>query len=399
MSISILFQALRHRKNAVHAYPHYPQPVASRLHRCEIAGRANMITASMMDAAYRRILKPIFFGLDAETAHHLTLAILSSIPPLGRTKDPPELAVHLWGRDFSNPIGLAAGMDKDALAVHGWEMLGFGFAELGTITPRLQAGNDRPRIWRLYEQRSLINRLGFPSEGMEAVAARIERLQAHGLKIRLALNFGPNSNTTVDSVVADYAALMTRMGTLADFIVVNVSSPNTTGLREWQTPEKMREIFAAMREHAAPDGRAVPVLVKIAPDLDRQQLLSICDTALELELDGIVACNTTIGRESFGVSSRRPGGLSGPPLLARSRELVRDIHIYTHGKIPIVGVGGIASAEDAWLHIRAGASLIELYTGLVYEGPGLVARIKSGLLRLLRREGFRSISEAVGIDR
>ncbi len=358
-----------------------------------------MITDYLIDAAYRRILRPVFFLMDAEQAHHLTLRMLASAPHIGKPKDAPELAVRLWGIDFPNPVGLAAGMDKDAVAVHGWQAMGFGFAEIGTITPRPQSGNEMPRLWRLRRHRALINRLGFPSEGMEAVASRIEQMRARGISIRLALNFGPNSDTLPENVVADYAALMKRMGGLADFIVINVSSPNTPGLRNWQSPEKMTEIFEAIRDSRADSARAVPILLKIAPDLDRQDLFSICETALEIGLDGIVACNTTILREAVGVSSRHPGGLSGPPLLTRARELIRDIRIHTHGQLPIIGVGGIASAEDAWLHIRAGASMVELYTGLIYEGPALAAKIKSGLLGLLRREGFRSISEAVGMDR
>ncbi len=350
----------------------------------------------MFDAVYRRMLKPFFFSLDAETAHRLTLTILSMSPPLAVQPDPPELAVKLWNIDFSNPIGLAAGMDKDAIAARAWETIGFGFAEMGTITPQPQPGNEAPRLWRLVENRALINRLGFPSEGMDAVAPRIERIRKSGIAIRIALNFGPNKNTPPEKVAADYATLMRKLGTLADFIVVNVSSPNTPGLRTWQSPERMREIFAAMRAGDVNSDRRVPILVKLAPDLERDDLFRICDTALELKLDGIVASNTTIAREAVNITSSHPGGLSGAPLLEPARELIRNIYMHTGGKIPIVGVGGVASAEDALGHIRAGASMVELYTGLIYEGPGLIGRIKAGLAHLLRRDGFRSISEAVG---
>ena len=350
----------------------------------------------MFDAVYRRMLKPFFFSLDAETAHRLTLTMLSVSPPMAVLPDPPELAVKLWGIDFSNPIGLAAGMDKDAIAARAWETIGFGFAEMGTITPQPQPGNETPRLWRLIENRALINRLGFPSEGMDAVAPRIERIRKAGIALRIALNFGPNKDTPPERVAADYASLMRKLGALADFIVVNVSSPNTPGLRTWQSPERMREIFAAMRADNANTDRRVPILVKLAPDLERDDLFRICDTALELKLDGIVACNTTIARAAVNITSSHPGGLSGAPLLKPARELIRNIYIHTGGKIPIIGVGGVASAEDAWGHIRAGASMVELYTGLIYEGPGLIARIKTGLADLLRRDGFRSISEAVG---
>ena len=356
-----------------------------------------MRAVSAIDSVYQNFLKRYLFGLDAEYAHRMMLRALSVLPPFTAPRDRPELGIKLWGTEFSNPVGLAAGMDKDAVAIRGWETLGFGFAELGTITPRPQAGNEMPRVWRIPERFALINKLGFPSEGMEAVAPRIERMRKAGMAIRLGLNFGPNSNTPDEGVAADYAALMQRLGPIADFIVINVSSPNTPGLRNWQSPEKMSELFAAMLGDAGESAR--PVLVKLSPDLERNELFRICETALEIGIDGIVACNTTIAREALGVSSPHPGGLSGRPLTIRARELIRDIHTHTRGKIPIIGVGGVATAEDAWLHIRAGASLVELYTALIYEGPGVVERIKTGLAGLLRKGGFRSIGDAVGIDR
>ncbi len=210
------------------------------------------------------------------------------------------------------------------------------------------------------------------------------------------MNFGPNKDTPVERVAEDYAMLVKRMGAMADFIVVNVSSPNTPGLRNWQSPERMRELFAKMTEAAGPGTRRMPILVKIAPDLDDATVRSVCDTVLELELDGVVVSNTTLRHEQAGVGARYEGGLSGAPLLPIARRMIAAVSRHTGSRLPIVGVGGIASAEDAFGHIRAGASLVELYTGLIYEGPGLVASIKEGLSRLLRREGFRSISEAVG---
>ncbi|MGC2493435.1 quinone-dependent dihydroorotate dehydrogenase [Candidatus Binatus sp.] len=356
-----------------------------------------MRAVSAIDSVYQNFLKRYLFGLDAEYAHRLTLRMFSLLPPFTPPRDRPELGIKLWGTEFANPIGLAAGMDKDAVAIRGWETIGFGFAELGTITPLPQEGNDVPRLWRIPERRALINRLGFPSEGMEAVAPRIERMRKAGMAIRLGLNFGPNSNTAPEAIAADYATLMEGLGPLADFIVINVSSPNTPGLRSWQSPEKMSELFAAMLGNAGESPR--PVLIKLSPDLERNELFRICESALELGVDGIVACNTSVAREALGVSSPHPGGLSGRPLTIRARELIRDIHTHTRGKIPIIGVGGVTTAEDAWLHIRAGASLVELYTALIYEGPAVVERIKAGLADLLRRDGFRSIGDAVGIDR
>ncbi len=344
---------------------------------------------------YRGLLRPILFSLDAETAHHLTLAILSMMPPLPVAPDPLELRIALWGMEFSNPIGLAAGMDKDAIAVGAWQSLGFGFAELGTITPRPQPGNPKPRVFRLPDHLALINRLGFPSEGMEVVAPRIEKIRRGGTRIRIALNFGPNKDTPVEQVAADYAALMTRLAPSADFVVINVSSPNTPGLRNWQSPERVREIFAAM-EQAPAGARRPPILLKVAPDLDDANLDAICDAALTLHLDGMVVCNTTLKREEVGVGSAEAGGLSGHPLCDLARDRIASVYRRTRDKLPIIGVGGIMNADDALGHIKAGASLIELYTGLIYEGPGLIAAMKKSLANLLRRDGFRSISEAVG---
>jgi dihydroorotate dehydrogenase len=344
---------------------------------------------------YRSLLRPILFSLDAETAHHLTLAMLSLMPPLPVALDAPELRISLWDMEFLNPIGLAAGMDKDAIAIGAWQTIGFGFAELGTITPRPQPGNPKPRVFRIPESRALVNRLGFPSEGMEAVAPRIEKVRRGGTRIRIALNFGPNKDTPVEQVAADYAELTTRLAPLADFIVINVSSPNTPGLRNWQSPERMREIFAAM-ERGANGARHPPMLLKVAPDLDDATLDAICDTAMALYLDGLIVCNTTLKRAEIGVTSAEQGGLSGHPLRDLARDRIASVYRRTQGKLPIIGVGGIMNADDALGHIKAGASLIELYTGLIYEGPGLITLMKKDLTALLRREGFRSIGEAVG---
>jgi dihydroorotate dehydrogenase len=350
-------------------------------------------------ALYRGWLRPILFSLDAETAHRLALSILSMMPPaLPVAEDPPELRCSLWGTEFSNPIGLAAGMDKDAIATGAWQSLGFGFAELGTITPRPQPGNPKPRVFRIPEHRALINRLGFPSEGMEVVAPRIERVKnvrRGRMRIRIALNFGPNKDTPVEKVAADYAALMARLAPLADFVVINVSSPNTTGLRNWQSPDRMREIFAAMEQVPA-GARRPPILLKVAPDLDDATLDAICDTAIALHLDGMVVCNTTLKRGEVGVTSSLEGGLSGHPIRDLARDRIASVYRRTQGKLPIIGVGGIMNADDALGHIKAGASLVELYTGLIYEGPALIASMKRELATLLRREGFRFISEAVG---
>jgi dihydroorotate dehydrogenase len=346
----------------------------------------------IIEASYA-LLTPILFSIDAERSHRLTLQMLARMPSIAPPPDPPELHSTVFGVSFSNPLGLAAGADKDARAISAWNSLGFGFAEIGTITPRPQPGNAPPRMWRIPERRALINRLGFPSEGMEAVVPRIERYLGTPRRMRIALNFGPNKETPPDRVAADYAALMGRLGGMAAFIVVNISSPNTPGLRDFQAPERIRAIVAAIRAARA-DGP--PLLIKLAPDLETPMLAEICAAALELGLNGIVATNTTVRREEVGVTSRYDGGLSGEPLKARAREVITEIYTHTHGRIPIVGVGGIASAEDAYAHIRAGASLVELYTGFIYGGPRIVREVREQLARLLRRDGFRSISDAVG---
>ncbi len=347
------------------------------------------------DIAYS-LFRPLLFRIDPEQAHRLTLALLRHAPQLGLPRDPPELQTSVFGLSFSNPIGLAAGMDKDALAVGAWDRLGFAFAEIGTITPQPQPGNPRPRIWRLPEDHALINRMGFPSAGVDRVAARLRQIRERETRLRIGVNIGPNRDTLSERVAEDYASLIRRLATSCDFVVINLSSPNTPGLREFQAPERMRTVVESIRLACSETGAEPPLLIKLAPDLETMMLAEICAAALEMGLAGIVATNTSLAHAALGVASPFEGGLSGEPLKLCAREIIAEIYRLTRGRIPIIGVGGIASAEDAYGHIRAGASLIELYTGLIYHGPGLVRRIKSGLYGLLIRDGFRSINEAVG---
>jgi dihydroorotate dehydrogenase len=347
------------------------------------------------DIAYP-IIRPLLFRLDPERAHRLTLTLLQYAPRLFPRRDPPELRTSAFGLHFSNPVGLAAGMDKNALAVGAWERMGFGFAEIGTITPWPQTGNPLPRIWRLPEHYALINRMGFPSDGMDKVASRLVQIRAKTTRMRIGVNLGPNRDTPPERVPEDYAALTRRVAVNCDFIVINLSSPNTPGLRDFQAPERMRIVIEAIRGASGEVGVELPLLIKLAPDLEFMMMAEICAAAIELGLAGIVATNTSLDHATLGVVSPFDGGLSGEPLKLRSREVIASIYRLTRGQIPIIGVGGVASAEDAYGHIRAGASLIELYTGLIYHGPGVVHRIKSGLRDLLMRDGFRSISEAAG---
>jgi len=355
--------------------------------------------ARLPDYIYSRILQPILFRLEPETAHRIAIALLARMPALDSGMDAPELGQILWKLPFSNPIGLAAGLDKEVRAARGWQALGFGFAELGTITPRPQHGNSRPRIWRLPDERALINRLGFPSAGMHAAARRLTNARWRGLRMPIGLNLGPNRDTPQNHVPADYAALMAVLSPLADFIVINLSSPNTPGLRDWQAPERLRTLVSAIRPEqagAAQPAHQCPILIKLAPDLEASQIAELCSLIKELKLDGMVATNTTLAREECGISSPYEGGLSGEPLKLRARAVIREIYRHTQGSIPVIGVGGVTTAEDAYEHIRAGANLVELYTSLIYEGPGVVDRIKQGLLALLERDRVNSISEAVG---
>ncbi len=352
--------------------------------------------AAAAQLIYRNVLRPILFRLDPETAHRVTLAFLAALPALGRGGDPASLQTRLWNIDFANPVGLAAGLDKDARALRAWQTLGFGFAEIGTITPLAQAGNERPRMWRLPEHGVLINRLGFPSLGMEAVSRRLEAFRRNPRRIRIGLNFGPNKITPVERVADDYARLITSLGPLADFIVINVSSPNTPGLREWQAPQALAGLLDRITEARRALAVQPALLVKLAPDLEAEMVARICHTATERGADGFVAGNTTLARAEFGLVDAPPGGLSGRPLLVRARTLIEIVYRATGGRLPIIGVGGIFSAEDAWGHIRAGASLVELYTGFIYEGPALIGAIKHGLMRLMREGGWRSISEVTG---
>jgi dihydroorotate dehydrogenase len=345
------------------------------------------------------LIRPLLRALPAEGAHRLTLAGLACgigglVAGQGEP-DPPSLRQTLWGRVFPNPVGVAAGFDKEAQVPDALLRLGFGFAETGTVTPRPQPGNPKPRIFRLYDDGAVINRLGFNSRGLEPTLARLRARSRAGI---VGVNLGKNKES--EDAVADYLEGVRRVGRLADYFVINVSSPNTPGLRDLQRREilddLLRQVVAA-RDTAAP---GTPLLVKIAPDLSPEERADIAMLAPASGIDGIIVANTTITRPPTlrSAAAREPGGLSGRPLFAPSTALLGEIYRLTGGKIPLVGVGGIASAEDAYAKIRAGASLVQLYTALIFTGPALVGRIKRGLGDLLRRDGFSTIGEAIGAD-
>jgi dihydroorotate dehydrogenase len=351
-------------------------------------------------ASVYRLIRPALRLLPPETAHELTLRALElgASRFLGgaaaRHPDPPALAQRLWGLDFPNPVGLAAGYDKDARVPGAILQLGFGCVEVGTVTLRPQPGNPKPRLFRLEEDRAIINRMGFNSGGLDAVVARLSKRARSGI---VGVNLGRNRDT--EDAAADYAEGVLRTARLADYLVVNVSSPNTPGLRELQGREILATLLQRLMRAREEAGRRVPLLVKIAPDLTLEERQDIAQVALDTGIDGLIVSNTTVARPDLvSRHAQEAGGLSGRPLLAPSTALLADMYRLSGGRLPLIGVGGIASAADAYAKIRAGASLVQLYTALVFSGPDLVGQIKSGLAGLLQRDGFGSIAEAVGTE-
>ncbi|MGH7114080.1 MAG: quinone-dependent dihydroorotate dehydrogenase [Stellaceae bacterium] len=349
-----------------------------------------------MPDLYPRI-RPLMFGLPPEMAHRIGVRALETGltrffagPPPPR---PTLLAQRLWGLDFPDPVGLAAGFDKDARVPDAALRLGFGFVEVGTVTPRPQPGNPKPRLFRLDEDRAVINRMGFNSGGLDIVAQRLSRRARAGI---VGVNLGKNRDSA--DAAADYEEGIRRMAGLADYLVVNISSPNTPGLRDLQARVALDALLRRLIDTRDETGHPVPLLLKIAPDLASAECRDIAEVALDTGIDGLIVANTTTQRPS-GLISRHAaesGGLSGRPLFAPSTAVLAEIYRLTQGRLPLIGVGGVASAADAYAKIRAGASLVQLYTALVFEGPALVERIKQGLADLLRRDGFASTGEAIG---
>ncbi|MEW5728086.1 MAG: quinone-dependent dihydroorotate dehydrogenase [Pseudomonadota bacterium] len=348
---------------------------------------------------YFRFAGPLIRLLDAETAHGLTIRALKLglVPPQPRTES-PSLEVALWGLRFPNPVGLAAGFDKNAEVPGAMLRQGFGFVEIGSVTPRPQPGNPKPRMFRLAEDRAVINRMGFNNQGLEAVARRMEARASIGI---VGANLGKNKDT--EDAAADYEKGATRLAPLSDYLVINVSSPNTPGLRALQGRDQLESLVGRTRaalNGAVAEGKRPPLLLKIAPDLNDEDLADIAAVALAGALDGLIVSNTTIARPPSLRSphAKEAGGLSGAPLFVPSTEVLRRMYMLTKGRLPLVGAGGIASGAQAYAKIRAGASLVQLYSAMVYEGPGLITRIKRELIALLARDGFASVTDAVGAD-
>lgn len=350
---------------------------------------------------YQSVLRPLLFRLDAETAHHVGLwglGLWDLVPSLAAAQrrraraDRPTLRVRLGGLDFPNPVGLAAGLDKNAEALVGLFALGFGAVEVGTVTPRPQPGNPKPRIFRLPEHQALINRMGFNNEGMEAMRARLRELPWRPAPI--GVNLGKNKDTPLEAALDDYVACAHTLAPLADYVVVNLSSPNTPGLRSLQEPEALERLLVAVRREVV----GKPLLLKIAPDLGDEAVDAVVDVARSCALDGLICTNTTITRPVHHPLEGEAGGFSGAPLFARSTEVLRRAWRRAGGALPLVGVGGIMDGETAWQKICAGASLVQLYTGFIYGGPQLPGRVLDVLEQKVSDLGLGSIAQAVGRD-
>lgn len=337
------------------------------------------------------LLRPLIFAIDAERAHRLSIAGLKAVPAIGAKRAPRELQVQIAGLTFPNPVGLAPGFDKDAEVFDEMLGLGFGHVEIGTVTPLPQSGNTRPRLFRLREDGAVINRMGFNNAGQAAAAKRLARRDR--MRGIVGINIGANKDSA--DRIADYETGVRTMAPLADYLTINISSPNTPGLRALQDEGALDALLE--RVLAARGAEGPPVFLKVAPDLEPADIDAISRTAITRGIDALIVGNTTISRPALrSRHAGETGGLSGEPLAPLARQRLTDFRKATGSAIPIIAVGGIDSAEEAWARIRAGASLVQLYTALAYHGPGLGKRIAIGLDKLRKREGFASIAEAVG---
>ena len=337
------------------------------------------------------LIRPLMFALDAERAHRAAIDALNFAHRMPPRRFAASLRTRVAGIDFPSPVGLAAGFDKDAQVVEAMLGLGFGFVEVGTVTPRPQPGNPKPRLFRLAKDKAVINRLGFNNQGQEAA---FERLRKHlGLHGVTGVNVGANKDSS--DFIADYVEGVRRMASVARYVAINISSPNTPGLRGLQDQGALEELLAAVR--SVRSGK--PVFLKVAPDLADGDHERIVRAAIDHGIDALIVGNTTVSRPPLrSRHSGEAGGLSGAPLKPLALDALRKFRSASGGQIPLIGVGGIASADDAWERIRAGASLVQLYTAMIYQGPGVAMRIAKGLARHLERGGFASIADAVGSE-
>ena len=353
---------------------------------------------------YQR-LKPLLFRTDPEWIHERFMETLTwtgrhpgglrLVSTLCRSVD-KRLEVTRFGLTFPNPVGLAAGFDKNARAVPTWAALGFGHVEIGSVTAHAQPGNPKPRLFRLPNDEALINRMGFNNDGAAAVARRLGHLKnTRPLEVPLGVNLGKSKVTSLDDAPSDYLTSLARLWSLADYFVINVSSPNTPGLRELQDKERLETLLETVTEYTAAQEVGKPILLKIAPDLTFSQIDEIVTLVLNYKLSGLIATNTTIAREGLRTPIDETGGLSGRPVRERSVEVLEHLKARV-GDLPLISVGGVFSADDVYGRLRAGACLVQLYTSLVYEGPLLLKRLNEGVLERLERDGFSDIEEVIG---
>ena len=368
----------------------------------------------MLSVAYQYGVRPLLFSLDPEAAHHFAIATcrrISESPTLQAIAtstfyySDSRLSQTLWNLKFENPVGLAAGFDKNAEAIGAWEHLGFGFAEVGTITAHAQSGNPQPRLFRLPSDRAVLNRMGFNNRGAAATAADLKKyLQTHKLSIPLGINLGKSKITEIADAKLDYAESLRSLYDFGDYFVVNVSSPNTPNLRDLQATDQLCAILAELN----PINNAnKPILVKIAPDLNDADIVEVVKASQAYGVAGIIATNTTISRQNLTTThlsitgkpvTEEAGGISGQPVRDRSLQVINLIWQTTQGSLPIIGVGGIFTAEDAWQKITAGAAIVQVYTGLIYEGPMIVKQILQGLVAKLEANGLDNIQQAIGLS-
>lgn len=354
-----------------------------------------------MSFLWEKLVRPILFRLDAETAHEIGINALANglARPFTTRKEFPELSTERFGLKFDNPLGIAAGFDKNGIAVKQLASLGFGFVEVGTVTFDPQQGNEKPRMFRLPEDNALINRLGFNNHGAEKVAKRLAEIER---KCVVGVNIGKNKTVPNEEAVENYLKSFDLVHSVADYIAINISSPNTPNLRELQKAENLEDLLSALQKRNSEmceGANLKPLLVKIAPDLNKSEIETIVDICRRHAIAGIIATNTTISRDSLttkNVGNLGVGGLSGKPLARRSNEVISTIYRYSQGKLPIIGVGGIFNGEDAFEKIAAGASLLQAYTGFVYGGPSFARSVNKGLAEILKKKGFDRLDDAIG---
>ncbi|XP_014251583.1 dihydroorotate dehydrogenase (quinone), mitochondrial [Cimex lectularius] len=348
---------------------------------------------------YDGFVMPLAHTFSPETSHRLAVAVNKyRLLPKSQYSDPSCLKTKVWDLSFSNPIGMAAGFDKDGEAIKGLHELGFGFVEIGSVTPEPQPGNEKPRVFRLKENSAIINRYGFNSEGHTKVYERIKELRENNFQGIVGVNLGKNKYSK--DPIGDYVKGIKTFGPVADYLVINISSPNTPGLRDWQNKEQLKELLIELvRTRDSLEDRKPPLLVKLAPDLSQSQRADIAKlvTDKKCRIDGLVISNTSVERGNLtGKHVNEEGGLSGKPLSDTSTQMISEMYNLTKGQIPIIGVGGVFSGEDAYKKIKAGASLVQMYTAFVYHGPPRVSRIKNELYQILKSSEYENVTEAVG---